>query len=98
MLIPTLVKPSLGTGAQKAEGSSAQDFNLHTAWLLIPSECLGGERQMSKERSRDGEGERGKHRKPTPCSMCHGTGKVKISLDNKQVERGCVGCGGTGKV
>jgi DnaJ-class molecular chaperone len=40
----------------------------------------------------------GKHAKKVDCSICHGTGKIKYSLDKKQVERDCSTCSGTGKI
>ncbi|GLW66457.1 hypothetical protein Arub01_47010 [Actinomadura rubrobrunea] len=40
----------------------------------------------------------GKHSKKVTCSMCNGTGKQTFNNDNRQEERPCPGCNGTGQV
>lgn len=40
----------------------------------------------------------GKHRKTSTCSVCNGSGTIKINVDKKTETRGCWGCGGSGKV
>ncbi|MBA9001726.1 DnaJ-class molecular chaperone [Actinomadura cellulosilytica] len=51
-----------------------------------------------KDWGKDGEGDRGKHRKKVTCSGCRGDKTVEETRDGKVVKRSCPLCGGKGYV